>query len=74
MKADRLRECLEILCWSHYDLARALDCNPRLIRRWAVEGYAVPDSVGRWLEKLTTVHERHPPPTDWRVRRLQDHE
>jgi hypothetical protein len=44
----------------------------RLVRRWAAGslGYAVPDSVGEWLEVLATTHIRHPAPTNWRG--LQD--
>src|SRR5271166_4893089 len=43
----------------------------------AALGYAVPESVGEWLEVLATTHIRHPPPTDWRglqtdVAKLQD--
>jgi hypothetical protein len=68
MTPTRLRECLEILRWSQRELAAALGCNDRLVRRWAVGApdYAVPESVGKWLEVLATTHIRHPAPTDWR--------
>jgi transcriptional regulator with XRE-family HTH domain len=68
MTPTRLRECLESLRWSQRELAAALGCNDRLVRRWAVgaPGYAVPESLGEWLEVLATTHIRHPPPTDWR--------
>lgn len=66
MNTDRLRECLAAIRWSQHDLARALDCSPRLIRRWAVGQAAVPDAVAHWLDLLATTHERHPPPESWR--------
>jgi transcriptional regulator with XRE-family HTH domain len=68
MTPSRLRECLEALRWSQRDLAAALGCSDRLVRRWAAgaPGYAVPESVGEWLEVLATTHIRHPAPPDWR--------
>jgi hypothetical protein len=65
MTPTRLRDCLEAIRWSQRELAAALGCNDRLVRRWAVgaPGYAVPESVGEWLEALATTHIRHPPPT-----------
>ena len=79
MTPTRLRDCLEALRWSQRELAAVLGCDDRLVRRWAVgtPGYAVPGSVGEWLEALATTHIRHPPPTDWRglqtdVAKLQD--
>ena len=67
MTPTRLRECLEALRWSQRELAAALGCNDRLVRRWAMgaPGYAVPESVGEWLEVLATTHIRHLAPTDW---------
>jgi transcriptional regulator with XRE-family HTH domain len=64
--ATRLRECLEALRWSQRELAAALGCNDRLVRRWTVgaPSYAVPESVGEWLELLATTHIRHPPPAE----------
>jgi len=79
MTPTRLRECLEALRWSQRELAATLECNDRLVRRWAVRvpGYAVPECVGAWLEVLATTHIRHPPPADWRglqtdVAKVQD--
>jgi transcriptional regulator with XRE-family HTH domain len=66
MNTERLRECLSAIRWSQHDLARALDCSPRLIRRWASGDAAVPDVVARWLATLASTHVNHPPPTDWR--------
>jgi hypothetical protein len=62
MTPTRLRECLDALRWSQRDLAAALGCNDRLVRRWAAgaPGRAVPESVGKWLEVLSTTHIRHP--------------
>jgi transcriptional regulator with XRE-family HTH domain len=67
MTPTRLRECLEALRWSQRELAVVLGCSDRVVRRWAAGslGYAVPESVGEWLEVLTTTHIRHPAPTGW---------
>jgi hypothetical protein len=68
MTPSRLRECLVALRWSQRELAATLGCNERLVRRWAAgaPGYAVPESVGEWLEVLAKTHIRHPTPLDWR--------
>ena len=66
MTPTRLRECLDALRWSQRDLAATLSCNDRLVRRWAAgaPSCAVPESVGKWLEVLSTTHIRHPAPSD----------
>jgi hypothetical protein len=67
MTPTRLRECLDALRWSQRELAATLGCNDRLVRRWTAgaPGYAVPESVGEWLEVLATTHIRYPAPSDW---------
>lgn len=66
MTPERLRECLAAIRWSQHDLARALDCTPRLVRRWTVGDIAVPSIVAQWLDRLATTHREFPPPTNWR--------
>lgn len=68
MSADRLRDVLGILRWSQRGLADALECDDRLVRRWASGAGSIPPDVAAWLEALAAAHEAHPAPTDWRRR------
>ena len=68
MTPDRFRECLALLRWSQRGMAEALQCDDRLVRRWA-SGYAgIPSAVAAWLEALGQAHEALPPPASWRSR------
>ncbi|TGE01665.1 hypothetical protein EU555_03025 [Methylobacterium nonmethylotrophicum] len=68
MSLDRLREVLALLRWSQRGLADALECDDRLVRRWASGDGSVPPEVAAWLEALADAHERNPPPAGWRRR------
>ncbi|WP_171070459.1 hypothetical protein [Methylobacterium terricola] len=46
-----------------------LDCDERIVRRWAAGDGAIPAELAAWLEKLAAVHEAAPPPTTWRRQR-----
>ncbi|MET3352398.1 UNVERIFIED_ORG: ribosome-binding protein aMBF1 (putative translation factor) [Xanthobacter viscosus] len=68
MTPDRFRECLTLLRWSQRGLADALECDDRLIRRWASGDADIPASVAVWLETLGQFHAAAPPPTGWKRR------
>ena len=53
--------------WTQRELARTLDCNHKLIQRWAGGQAAIPAPIARWLDRIAGCHERYPPPDDWRV-------
>ncbi len=66
MTPDRFRDCVAALGWSLRGLAATLQCDDRLIRRWAGGSAEVPPSVAAWLETLAQCHEAAPPPQDWK--------
>lgn len=68
MTADRLRACLALLRWSQRGLAEALECDDRLVRRWASGDAEIPVSVAAWIETLAQSHAAAPPPKAWRRR------
>ena len=68
MTPDRMREALFLLRWSQRGLAEALECDDRLVRRWASGDAEIPVSVAAWLETLAQCHEAAPPPKAWRRR------
>ncbi|WP_456013978.1 helix-turn-helix domain-containing protein [Methylorubrum populi] len=70
MTSDRLREALALLRWSQRGLAEALECDDRLVRRWASGDSDIPISVAAWLETLAQAHAAAPPPKGWRRRAL----
>lgn len=70
MTAERFHECLASLRWSLRGLAAILECDDRLVRRWAspTDPAKIPPAIADWLEGLTQAHELLPPPEDWRRR------
>ncbi len=70
MSCSELRDALGALRWSQRGLAEALECDDRLVRRWAAGDAAIPAEVADWLLALAAAHRRHPTPRGWRVRRL----
>lgn len=70
MTPKRFNECLASLRWTQRGLATILDCDDRLIRRWASEDdpAEIPASVAAWLEVLAQAHEAVPPPQGWKRR------
>lgn len=66
MDGARLRKCLTLMRWSQRELAGALGCDPRLVRRWAADGAEIPDRIADWLETLAAAHSSNRPPTQWR--------
>lgn len=68
MTPDRFRECLTLLRWSQRGLAEALECDDRLVRRWASGDADIPPSVAAWLAALADAHAALPAPTGWRTR------
>ena len=62
MTSDKFRTCLDTLGWSQRSLARLLDCDERMVRRWAAGQYSIPDNVAGWLATLAAFHAEHPAP------------
>jgi hypothetical protein len=63
-----LIECLASLRWTQRGLAAILQCDDRLVRRWAADQADIPASVGAWLETLAKAHDALPPPIGWKRR------
>lgn len=68
MTPARFKSCLTALHWTQRGLAAILECDDRLIRRWASGDADIPASVAAWLEALAQAHEALPPPQDWKRR------
>lgn len=68
MTGDRLIEALVALRWTQRGLASLLECDDRLVRRWAAGEADIPASVAAWLEALAQCHEAAPPPQGWKRR------
>ena len=49
-------------------LSNILECDDRLIRRWAGGQADIPASVAAWLETLAQAHDAIPPPKGWKRR------
>jgi ribosome-binding protein aMBF1 (putative translation factor) len=62
MTAPEFRICLEHLAWSQRGLARLLNRDDRLVRRWASGDNEIPADVAEWLATLAACHAQHPPP------------
>ena len=62
MTPNEIRICLEHLAWSQRGLARLLDLDDRLVRRWASGQNEIPDNIAHWLAMLAAFHAEHPPP------------
>ena len=52
MTPDRLRELLAVLGWSQRGLARLVNRDVSLVRRWCDGERSVPVEVGEWLERM----------------------
>lgn len=68
MTAEQFAAALVRLGWSRRYLASLLGCDPVLAQRWCDGVARVPPSIGTWLLTLASLHMKHPPPDDWRVR------
>lgn len=70
MTSAALRAALDALRWSPRSLAEALNCDNRLVRRWAAGHISIPPSVAAWLIGLQAAHRAAPPPKHWRSEQL----
>ncbi len=68
MSPTRLRDCLALLRWSQRGLAEALDCDDRLVRRWASGDASIAPDVADWLERVAVFHAANPAPAEWKRR------
>ena len=62
MTPSEFRICLDMLAWSQRGLAKLLDLDDRLVRRWASGANEVPEDVAGWLATLAAFHVKHPSP------------
>ncbi len=62
MTPAEFRVCLDLLAWSQRGLAKLLDLDDRLVRRWASGANEVPEDVAGWLATLAAFHAKHPAP------------
>lgn len=72
MTPNRFRNCLAVLGWTQRGLAANLQCDDRLVRRWASGEAEIPPGVAAWLETLAKVHEAAPPPQGWKRRAAKE--
>jgi ribosome-binding protein aMBF1 (putative translation factor) len=68
MSPSQLREALAMLRWSQRGLADALECDDRMVRRWASGDASIPPDVSEWLARMADFAQANPPPTTWRRR------
>jgi transcriptional regulator with XRE-family HTH domain len=68
MTADELQTALRSIGWSQRQLAAVLECDSRLVWRWASGAASIPPSIAVWIRRMAACHEKHVPPDDWRVR------
>jgi hypothetical protein len=70
MTAAVFRQSIEGLGWGWRTVARILDCDQRLVRRWMSGVYPVPDQVADWVERVLQARDgeaaRIPPPGPWK--------
>ena len=71
MTPTRLRDAIASLGWTQRGLARMLDFDERMVRRWAAGSGAIPPEVATWLDRLAAAAEANPAPTAWRLRPLE---
>jgi ribosome-binding protein aMBF1 (putative translation factor) len=62
MTPTQFRACLDTLDWSQRSLARLLDRDERMVRRWASGQCTIPEDVAEWLTTLAAFHAKHPVP------------
>jgi hypothetical protein len=62
MTPNEMRLCLERRGWSQRGLARLLELDDRLVRRWASGQNEIPENIAHWLATLAAFHAKHPPP------------
>jgi hypothetical protein len=62
MTPSEFHICLDTLDWSQRGLARLLNLDDRMVRRWAAGQYSIPDDVAGWLMTLAAFHAKHPVP------------
>lgn len=76
MSPHALARALAAIGWSNRDLARALDCDEKFVRRWRHDSQPrlfadVPPAVAVWLAELARViqlaHKENPAPKNWRI-------
>lgn len=63
MTPDRFKECLRQICWTHIDLANAMQCDLAWIEALETSQISVPGDVADWLETLAKCHCSNQPPS-----------
>jgi hypothetical protein len=62
MTSAQFQHALDLLGLHPKDFAAWIDCDERMVRRWAVGKMLIPSRVADWLEGLVTYLEQHPRP------------
>jgi hypothetical protein len=65
ISCEHIEWCLEVLGWSHGELARRLDVNPNKVSKWIGGKSHMPNRVAVWLEMLARVMHAMPVPPLW---------
>ena len=68
MTPESFRAALDTIGWGQRELSRRLQCDDRMVRRWAGGALRVPEPIARWLDTLARFHGRHGAPEGWRRR------
>lgn len=68
MPPSLFRATIARLGWTLRGLAAMLECDDRLVRRWASGETDIPPQIATWLFALDRAHQENPIPTDWRQR------
>jgi ribosome-binding protein aMBF1 (putative translation factor) len=65
MPAERIQWALDVIGWSHGELARRLEVEPSKVSKWAGGKSYMPNRVAIWLEMLAGVMQVMPKPILW---------
>ncbi len=64
-----LRACMDSLGYTWRQVARMLQCDDRLVRRWMSGKFPVPDPVADWIERVLAARDAEaakvPAPGPW---------
>lgn len=62
MTPARLRECLDLLCWTTRNVVVALGVGERQVRLWLAGDAPVPEPIAAWLRRRAAAMAADPPP------------
>lgn len=68
MTGAEFKAAREAIGWERAPLARMLGCGETTLRQMESGKQSVPPEIAKWIKHLAVVHERNPPPIDWKRR------